>query len=137
MFIIKTVDGLVVEKHNILPLDYVEYVKQSLSVAEITQDCDCVGKIHTDSGLLLEAPTLFHSASKQSWIITDENYMLLVSAVNMTTTKIMTKFTTIFQESKWFEEVNLISLTKNKIKAYIKLKELLKSAPTYIEIYDL
>jgi hypothetical protein len=130
--IVYNMDGLIVSVPS-EPESYAEYVKQNLSIMHIDSDYDCLNCILSGDVFLIQ-PTEFHTASKNKWILTQENYALLVQTVNMISTQIMTRLTNIVVDDIWFASVSNNMLESNKVKAFLKLRELIADAPKYVNV---
>ena len=131
MFIVYDNDGQITEVVQVLE-PFAVYAKASLNTAEVSVEPKLPAIYN--SGVYVPRPTAFHVASKYKWVITPDNYLILSQTINMICTQILTRLTCSKSDDLWFSKINSAMLESNRVKAFLALQELVKDAPSYVNV---
>lgn len=134
MYAIINSDSLILECVQTIQ-EYSYYVNLSQTIQEIPNSISCVGHLYIH-GMLLPPPTPYHTASKGNWVLTAENSILLTQVVALNCDKLQ-KVLALDSNQSLMRTVSNISQLANKIKAYVRLKNLQASDTKYAQIIQL
>lgn len=87
------------------------------------------------NNIFVQRPTPYHTASKGSWILTDENNLLLFQVLQVTINKILSLCANGMDDN-FIQEVHNIHHCPNNTRAYLTLQKLIADAPSYINKND-
>ena len=132
MNIVINSEGLIIDTPNEFQ-SYSYYVRQNLKTITVTENFDCLNKIYTE-GIFLTAPTPFHTAFKRTWVLTNENLKVLGQTVDMICQQALQSFVETKKDELWFQQISNVLTLNNKVLAYLRIKELQSSAPSYVDI---